>query len=289
MPTNPGHELGECIGAFLEGAVKPRLAKVARAHGLYLDSKGRRAARAGASVVWHDAFGNVHDLDFVMEADGSDHTVGRPVAFIETAWRRYTKHSRNKAQEMQGALLPIAERFSDTRPFLGVIAAGNWTGNALAQLRSVGFCVVHIPAATLEASLLAVAVDVSSDEGTPRAALETKVAAFKALDLPSRARASRRLLALCKSDIDAFVSTLERALSRRVERVTVIPVFGTAHEFPSVSEAVAFVETYAPVATASALVRYEITVRFVNGDRVEGAFADRTEAVGFLRRIYPPQ
>lgn len=53
--------------------------------------------------------GNAHDLDFVLERGGSDDKIGMPAAFIETAWRRYTKHYRNNAQEIQGALEPLAE------------------------------------------------------------------------------------------------------------------------------------------------------------------------------------
>ena len=45
--------------------------------------------------------GNVHDLDYVFEQGGTEATIGQPKAFIEIAWRRYTKHSRNKAQEIQ--------------------------------------------------------------------------------------------------------------------------------------------------------------------------------------------
>ena len=52
---------------------------------------------------------------------------GKPVAFIESAWRRYTKHSRNKAQEIQGAILPLAETYSESNLFLGAVLAGVFT------------------------------------------------------------------------------------------------------------------------------------------------------------------
>lgn len=72
-------------------------------------------------VAWIDGQGNTHDLDYVFELGGSDEQIGSPRAFIEAAWRRYTKHSRNKAQEIQGAILPLAERFHDCHPFLGAV------------------------------------------------------------------------------------------------------------------------------------------------------------------------
>ncbi len=59
-------------------------------------------------------------MDFVLERDGSDTRTGTPIAFIETAWRRYTKHSRNKAQEIQGAILPLVTTHREAASYFGV-------------------------------------------------------------------------------------------------------------------------------------------------------------------------
>jgi len=75
--------------------------------------------------------------------------MGTPAAFIEVAWRRYTKHSRNKAQEIQGAILPLAEKFRWSNPFLGAVLAGVFTDGSLEQLRSLGFHVLYFPYETL--------------------------------------------------------------------------------------------------------------------------------------------
>ena len=74
-----------------------------------------------------DSKGNTHILDYVMEEGGSEAVQGRPRAFIEIAWRRYTKHSKNKAQEIQGAITPLAETYQDSHPFLGAVLAGEFT------------------------------------------------------------------------------------------------------------------------------------------------------------------
>lgn len=108
MALSPPHRWGQIIGQeFLEVAIEPLMRDVATVHGLFLDQKGKRSARTGRKISWVDVYGNQHDLDFVLERNGSDTSIGIPVAFIETAWRRYTKHSRNKAQEIQGAILPL--------------------------------------------------------------------------------------------------------------------------------------------------------------------------------------
>jgi hypothetical protein len=122
MAQSPSHRFGQIIGDTLEAAIRPILQTIASELGMYLDAKGERKVRgAKRKVAWVDGRGNTHDLDYVFEADGDAETIGSPRAFIEIAWRRYTKHSRNKAQEIQGAILPLAERYSDHHPFLGVI------------------------------------------------------------------------------------------------------------------------------------------------------------------------
>ena len=110
MAESPAHKFGQVIGGLLESVVMPPLEQFCEKQGLYLDyQKKIRPARRGRKVSWGDSYGNFHDLDFVIERNGSDYEIGQPVAFIEAAWRRYTKHSRNKAQELQGAILPLAE------------------------------------------------------------------------------------------------------------------------------------------------------------------------------------
>jgi hypothetical protein len=127
MAEAAGHKFGQFLGDYCEAAIKPLLQEFADRHGLYLDKKGPRPARTGKNLRWIDSFGNAHDLDFVLERGGSPKKIGTPVAFIESAWRRYTKHSRNKAQEIQGAVLPIAQQHhlsSHARLHLGTCLHG---------------------------------------------------------------------------------------------------------------------------------------------------------------------
>jgi len=102
----------------------------------------------------------------VIERDGTSGNQGRPVAFIEAAWRRYTKHSKNKAQEIQGAILPIAEKHRWDTPFLGAIIAGEFTGNSISQMESVGFNVLYIPYDTIVDAFSSQNVAVKFDEET---------------------------------------------------------------------------------------------------------------------------
>jgi hypothetical protein len=118
MALSPSHRFGQIIGEVLEAATLPLLVSFAKKHGLYLDKKGDRPCRRGRKCSWKDLNGNTHDLDYVLEKGGDPNKVGMPVAFIETAWRRYTKHSRNKAQEIQGAVVPLVETYRNAGPFI---------------------------------------------------------------------------------------------------------------------------------------------------------------------------
>src|SRR5438445_5740972 len=157
---------GQIMGDGFEMFVRNILGEVAQRHGLYLDFKRPRRTRGGqGKVTWQDGYGNKHDLDYVLERGGTEETLGVPVAFIESAWRRYTKHSKNKVQEIEAAVMPIALTFSRHQPFCGAVLAGEFTHNALAQLESKGFSVLHIPYESILEAFKEIGVDASSLDG----------------------------------------------------------------------------------------------------------------------------
>jgi hypothetical protein len=166
MAESPAHKFGQIIGEALETAIEPLLVQVAQQHQLYLDKRGPRPTRKGKKVSWADKYGNVHDLDYVFERCGAPDRIGAPVAFIESAWRRYTKHSRNKAQEIQGAVLPLKETHYRSAPFLGVVLAGVFTQASIDQLRSLGFSILYFPYQEVIEAFKTVGIDASFTEAT---------------------------------------------------------------------------------------------------------------------------
>ncbi len=286
MARSPAHTWGQVIGNVLEGAVKRVLSQVADEHVLYLDSKGPRGTRRGVKVVWIDEFGNSHDLDYVMERGGSDINVGEPLAFIEAAWRRYTKHSRNKAQEIQGAVLPVAARYANTHPFLGAIVAGEFTDGALTQLRSHGFAVLYLPYSEVLDAFAVVGIDASSDENTSLTAFEQKLAEWENLPLSERRRVDDALLTPTKSTVKAFVSELSESLLRRIDRIVVLPLAGASSEFPIPEAAAEFLSTLEMGTMVKApLDRIEIRVEYSNGDTVTAVHGSTRVAIQFLQSL----
>ena len=290
MATSPSHRWGQIIGQeFLEVAVEPLMKEVAAKHGLYLDQKGPRAARTGKKISWVDLYGNIHDLDFVLERNGSNAKVGSPVAFVETAWRRYTKHSRNKAQEIQGAILPLVMTHQHHAPFIGVVLAGDFTEGALNQLRSLGFRVLYFAYDSIVAAFDSVGMDARFDEDTPDAECATKVQAWDRLDRRGRRRIATHLLRRQNSQVAEFRRLLEEAITRQINRVVVLPLHGTPLTWESVDAAISFIETYSETdASIKPIAKYEIQIRYNNGDSIKGEFVDKAGAVAFLRAYQPP-
>jgi hypothetical protein len=287
MAKSPAHKFGQIIGDALEAAIEPLLQRFATEQGLYLDKKGSRPARKGNKVSWIDLYGNKHDLDFVLEKDGSLTQIGIPKAFIETAWRRYTKHSRNKAQEIQGAILPLVTTNHNAAPFIGVILAGVFTGGALAQLRSLGFTVLYFPYDTVVEAFRRVGINAYFDESTFDTEFVDKVRDWEALPEEQHAQVASALLEINSDEVQQFMSKLSRVILREIEAIRLLPLHGTAFTYSSIEEAIKFIENYDEQDSSKSVVKYEIEVRYNNGDRIRGEFEDKEQAIQFLRTYQP--
>lgn len=288
MAQSPSHKFGQIIGDVLEAAVEPLLHQFAQEHKLYLDKKGSRPARSGRKVIWTDNYGNAHELDFVLERGGNATQIGIPVAFVETAWRRYTKHSRNKAQEIQGAILPLVTTHENAAPFIGVILAGVFTDNALDQLRSLGFTVLYFDYDTVIKAFHRVGIDAYYDEDTPDLESARKVHAWEMLTDEECKSVADTLVEINSQEVQRFLSELTHTVTRKIETVLVLPLHGTVFEWNSVEEAIAFIKNYDEGDHSRPMIRYEIEIRYNNGDRIEGQFANRDNALKFLHTYQRP-
>ena len=283
MAQSPTHRLGQFIGELIEKSLHKPLAALAKKHGLYLDYKHARPARDGKQkAAWRDLKGNTHDLDYVMEIGGTESMIGRPKAFIEVAYRRYTKHSRNKAQEMQGAIMPLAETYASDRPFLGVVLGGVFTANSVTQLSSHGFGVLHFPYASIVAAFKVVGVDVAFDEDSSDADVTKQVRACERLDDAQRTKVGKRLHQLHRHELNQFLAELETCLTRMISGVLVLALHGQSCESASIGQAVEFIRGHDESSAIAGFCRYEIHIRYNNHDEVRGNFQEKQEAIRFL-------
>jgi len=284
LATSPAHKLGQIIGNALELSALPLLEKVAQDHALYLDKIGPRAARGGKKLItWTDADGNKHNLDFVLERGGTDAQLGSPVAFIEVAWRRYTKHSVNKAGEIAGALIPLRHKHSSTRPFVGAVVAGVWTEGGRGQMTNQGIRVLYVPLNEIIAAFAAVGVDVDVEQGTPDAYLLDQVNAWDALTSARQAEVVDALISATPERYAEFRRVLDEHLQRQLESVFVLPLFGELMVFQSPADAISELRNATTNEIGSGrFIRIEVQLRFSNGDRIEASFQSAADAVLFL-------
>jgi len=278
----PGHQLGQIVGGVLEAAVEPVLRGIANELRLYLDTKGGRPARPGRKVTWTDELGNAHDLDFVLERGGTDEKTGVPAAFIEAAWRRYTKHSRNKVQEIQGALIPLRTTHRRAGPFVGAILAGDFTKGSIDQLTSNGFAVAYIPTQQVAGAFAEFGIEIGLPEDTPDEVLAGEVEKFEKLDAAERRRLAGEVGRKGSAQLAVFAIKLRGAIQRRVESVTVVALHGELKQFEAVPDAIQAIRDYSRDARSLPFQRFELTVRYSNGDRITAEFAESSAAIEFL-------
>lgn len=286
MAKSESHTLGEFIGTFFEDLMKKPVMEFAKKNNLYFDTYGERTARPSKKLTWTDVNGSKHDLDFVLEKDGTDETIGTPVAFIELAWRRYTKHSKNKVQEISGALNPICKQYDLIKPFKGAILCGHFTDNALEQLEKDGFSVLYIPFDKLVEAFKKYGFDIDFDEDTTESEFKKKNAQLKKrANQPLLQNVREELLNSCSNEIKGFIRSLESSYNRKIKTISILPLHGKRMEVADISSAISFIRGYSALPDDNGLEYIEIIVRYNNESMIQCQFKEKQEVIEFLNRI----
>lgn len=286
MAKSQSHTLGEFIGAFFEDLMKKPIREFAEKSGLYFDTVGPRKARGGSKLTWTDIHGSKHDLDFVLEKGGTEDSIGEPIAFIELAWRRYTKHSKNKAQEISGAVNPICEKYKLSKPFKGAILSGQFTDNSLNQLRNDDFHVLYIPFEKLVQAFSTHGLDIDFDEDSKETDVKKKYASVSKKanrDLLEKVR--EEILKTCESEIRQFVSELSASYNRKIKTICILPLHGKCTEVVDIEKAIDFINGYENLPDDHQLEYIQVIVTYNNGTIIQCQFKEKEEAVDFLKRI----
>lgn len=287
MANAAGHLLGQHIGNTLEAAIKPYLQDLANKHKLYLDTHGARpGVREGRKLSWTDQLGNSHDLDFVLERGGTPTKGGQPAAFIEAAWRRYTKHSKAKAQEVQGAVLPVLEKWSNVHPAAAAIIAGEWTNPALRQLESSGFTILHLDFPKTVASFKKFGINIEGNgEATDDDFWSAQTAVFENLGSRRKQDLAKTLREDHSNDFARFTKKLELRIIRKISHVIVTPLHGQSESLSSVEDAIERINNYSQGDALVPFVRFEIRITYTNGDKIDASVSDAIGAKSFLENF----
>lgn len=286
MAASPSHQLGELIGDFFELAIIKYLSPIVSKHSYYLDYWHPRPARGNKrEVIGIDHNGNKHKLDIVVEANGSEEVFGVPRAFIEMAWRRYVKHSKNKVQEIAGAILPLVETHANHMPFYAAVLAGEFTENSLVQLRSQGFFVLYFSYAEICELFDSIGVSIRWEENTSASKLRQIAANLQCLTDADKVKLFHKFYTTYDTQLAGLANALLDSLDTAVERVLIIPIHGVSHIVTSVNDAILFITNYDESShEIIPILRYEITIKYSNGDEYTMKCANKTKAIQFLRQ-----
>lgn len=254
--------------------------------GYYVDRQGPRPTRSyRKKVTWIDYNQNKHDLDFVIEKNGTDEVVGIPVAFIESAWRRYTKHSVNKAGEIANALIPLRQTYQGHNPFMGAIVAGEWTAGGLIHMKSQGINVVHIPVPIIINAFECVGLDFNFNEDTSTDDLQYQVDKWNSLSYDHRLSVVDNLIESTNPYFHDFIDELRTHLSRKIDRIIIIPLYGDVLYALTLDEAINVIHHFDSVLgydQGLELKKIEIQLRFSNRDKIDASFTSKRDAIEWL-------
>jgi len=166
--SSSGHSLGSTIGDWFERYfVLPLLQKVAFGLNLYLDNRFiSRPGRGSEKIIWADVDGNEVDYDFVLELNGTDNQKGIPVAFVESCWRRGARHSKDKARDDSGKLLPMRDQYPTAR-FLGMIVSGDFTRPARDLILSRDIDLFYVPKEKIVGAFRQCGLEIDYDDKAP--------------------------------------------------------------------------------------------------------------------------
>ncbi|MEI2565389.1 hypothetical protein V7T16_17015 [Vibrio metoecus] len=288
MADAKAHKLGQMIGEFIEKYFEEQLLSICNDRNLYLDVVGKvRRARKGKKVKWIDVYGSYHDLDFVIERNGTEDSLGIPAALIECAWRRYTKHSKNKAQEIQGAVLPIAEKYKHHKPFLGAVIAGVFTAPSIEQLNACGFETLYIEYQSIVEAFRMLNIDVSFEENTPDDEAALKIQAIQQLTHEQYRQIFNKIMELSSEKVAHFKSSLIASLDRQVSRIIIAPLYGVSSSFDTVDDALLYIDSFNAnlIPHDVSFEKLYIALEYSNTDKITGEFSSKEKAKQFLENI----
>jgi hypothetical protein len=242
--ASAGHSLGQKVGDWLEEFfVLPLLTQVARHLKLFLDHRFRtRPARGGEKIAWKDEEDNEVDYDFVMELDGNDKSIGIPVAFFECFWRRGKRHSKDKARDDSGKLMPMRDTYPTAR-FLGIVAGGDFTGPASTLVQSRRIDLFCVPKAKIITAFQKHRIQIDYPDRTPEETKAQLVEAFDRSMVPAiKPKIAKTLIGLIgRTSCDTYVDRVRAALGALPQELRfIMQRQSNALVFESIPEATEF-------------------------------------------------
>ncbi|MEH1859339.1 MAG: DNA methyltransferase [Nostoc sp.] len=159
-----------------------------------------------------------------------------------------------------------------------------FTQGALDQLESKGFKILYLKYENIVKSFTSVGINASFNESTLESEFQNKIEQWKNLSTPDINNIKNQILSLEKYQIDKFINILEKSFTRLVQQVNIIVLHGLCQQAETINNAIEYIQNYSENQPKFApAIKYEIDIRYNNGDIIHAMFKNKTEALKFLR------
>ena len=188
-------------------------------------------------------------------------------------------------QEISGAIIPLVNTYADNMPFYAAVLAGEFTRNSIVQLQSQGFYVLYFPYETICSLFDSIGLSIRWEEDTEDEEIQEIVDQFLELDGTDKDRLLKLFFDRHEQDLYDLSAALVDSLQTSISEVVIIPIHGSTQVLNTVQDAVDFIKDYNERRhNRLSFIRYEITVRYNNGDEYTMKCANKMKALQFLRK-----
>jgi hypothetical protein len=123
-------------------------------------------------------------------------------------------------------------------------------------------------------------IDAASEEGTSEKDFKGKIDSWNKLQ--DKSDVAKELLKLNKKNLDGFLDSLSKSVSRFIERVIILPLYGEESTASTITEAIDFLKNYSEDKPKLPFVKYEVIIKYNTGDRIDASFKDKSDTIKFL-------
>jgi hypothetical protein len=181
---------------------------------------------------------------------------------------------------------PICEKYPLLKPFKGAVLSGQFTENAMTQLKNDGFHVLYIPFAKMVEAFRKYGLDIDCNEKTKESEFREKYSAVsKQSNKPLLEGVRQEILQQCMPEINRFVADLTSAYNKKIRSVCVLPLHGKRIETADAKSAIAYLRDYEDLPEDCLLEYVEVFITYNNGTMIHCQFKEKEEAIDFLNRI----
>lgn len=138
---------------------------------------------------------------------------------------------------------------------------------------------------TIRGAFNVVGIDAYFKEDTPDDEVGRKVIAFNALSKQKKKKIEQELRKLKKDAINDFLRKMEQSIFRKIDSIRILPLYGQELLASNIDDAIRYLDNYRITNNGLDFVKFEIYLRFSNGDKIDASFSSKNSAIEFLKNI----